>query len=565
MFRRAKKSIQSAARSVFDRQCYLAEALERRVLLGSHTVGDGVWLDANGNGIQDAGEGGVAGVVVQLYSTGNTTIGDSDDVLQGTAVTDASGNYSITAALPDGGNDYLVFRAPVGYAFTSQYAGSDRTTDSDPNASGVTGLFTLNAGQNDLTLDAGLVGAAPGFGWAMGVGSVGNEWGNAVAADSAGNAYVTGTFQGTVDFDPGPGAYNLTSAGNYDIFVAKYSPAGALVWARAMGGASNDYGQGIAVGADGSVYTTGYFEGTADFDPGSATYNLTSAGSGDIFVSKLDASGNFVWARAMGGTSGDFGGGIAVGADGGVYTTGYFQGTADFDPGSATYNLTSAGGTDVFISNLDASGNFVWARAMGGTSNDRGYGIAVGADGGVYTTGYFQGTADFDPGSATYNLTSAGSIDIFVSKLNTSGNFLWAKAMGGTSTDIAYAIALASDGSVYTTGYFYGTADFDPGSSTYYLSSAGSADVFVSKLDTFGNFVWARRMGGSAYDDIGNAITVGAGWERVHHRAVRRYGQLRPRQRHVQPDQRRQLRHLRLQAQRLGQLRLGSRHGRNEF
>ncbi len=484
--------------------------------VSSHTIGDRVWLDANGNGVQDATEGSVAGVAVQLYSTDNNTIGDSDDVLQGTAITDANGTYSITTPTwPDGGSFYLVFRAPVGYAFTSQYAGNDRTIDSDANTSGVTGLFTLNAGQNDLTRDAGLLGAPPGFGWAVGVGSTSGDFGNAVATDSSGNVYVTGSFSGTVDFDPGPRTYNLTSAGNSDVFVAKYSAAGALVWARAMGGASSDYGQGIAVGADGSVYTTGYFQGTADFDPGSGTYNLTSAPSSSyIFVSKLDASGNFVWARTMGGAYNtyDYGYGIAVGADGGVYTTGYFQGTADFDPGSGTYNLSSGGANiyNIFVSKLDASGNFVWAHAMGGAYNIYGYGIALAADGSVYTTGCFSGTANFDPGSGWYYLTSAGVNDIFVSKLDASGNFVWARAMGGTMNDLGYGIAVGADGSVYTTGIFQGTVNFDPSSGTYNLASAGgSYDIFVSKLDAAGNFVWARAMGGTNTDQ-GNGIAVGS-------------------------------------------------------
>jgi len=161
-------------------------------------------------------------------------------------------------------------------------------------------------------------------------------------------------------------------------------------------------GYGIALAPDGSVYTTGYFVGTADFDPGPGTYKPFTSPStiSDAFVLKLDPAGNLLWARDVGGASYDMGYAVAVGPDGGVYTTGYFTGTADFDPGPGTFNLTSAGASDVFVSKLDSSGNFVWAVHWGGTSDDHGNAIAVAPDGSVYTTGYFQNTADFDPGRA---------------------------------------------------------------------------------------------------------------------------------------------------------------------
>ncbi|MEX2323550.1 MAG: SBBP repeat-containing protein [Acidimicrobiia bacterium] len=127
---------------------------------------------------------------------------------------------------------------------------------------------------------------------------------------------------------------------------------GDLVWADQLGGGSDDYGRGVAVDGSGNVYTTGYFFGTADFDPGAGTLNLTSAGSGDVFVSKLDSAGNLVWARQLGGGLDDIGQGVAVDGSGNVYTTGHFSGTADFDPGAGTLNLTSAGASDVFVVKL---------------------------------------------------------------------------------------------------------------------------------------------------------------------------------------------------------------------
>ncbi|MDV6029538.1 MAG: hypothetical protein F9B45_05410 [Phycisphaera sp. RhM] len=460
----------------------------------SGRVSGQVWQDQNGDGIHDPTETSLEGVLIDVFST-------IDNVLRGTDVTDEHGEYVVRGLL-DGLEYYAVFHAPANRTFTTTDAGNDDTIDSDADEFGTTAGFTLALGEHRSNLDAGLQGTAPWFGLALEAGGSSSDYGRSVATDPAGNLYVTGSFRGTADFAPGTGTINLTSAGYEHVFVAKYSAAGALVWARALGGSGSAIGYGLAVAGDGSVYTTGSFSGTADFDPGPGTSNLTSAGSSDVFVSKLDAAGHFVWARALGGSGSDVGYGLALAGDGSVYTTGSFYDTADFDPGPGTSNLTSAGRDDVFVSKLDAAGNFVWARAFGGSINDRGYGLALAGDGSVFTTGSFYGTADFDPGPGTSNLTSAGSSDVFVSKLDASGNFVWARALRGGNSDVGYGLALAGDGSVYTTGSFSGTVDFDPGPGTSSLTSAGgfNADVFVSKLDSAGHFVWARALGGSSYD-----------------------------------------------------------------
>jgi hypothetical protein len=382
-----------------------------------------------------------------------------------------------------------------------------------------TNMKTTQTRMLGVTLLAGLSllsalphAAAQYFGSASRAGSTTNDGGNAIARDAAGNVYVTGFFRGTVDFDPGAGTVNLTSAGGDDIFVAKYSPTGALIWAKGMGGTSNDQGLGIAVDASGNVLTTGFFALTVDFDPGAGTANLTSAGSRDSFVSKLDSSGNFLFAKSMGGTGIDEGHGIAVDASGNVLTTGFFNLTVDFDPGVGTTNLTSAGNEDIFVSKLDSGGNFIFAKSMGGTGNDRGNGIAVDALGNVLTTGFFQGAADFDPGAGTVNLVSGGGAYIFVSKLDTNGNFVWAKGMGGGSTSVGLGIAVDASGNVFTTGHFDATTDFDPGAGTALLTSAGTPNIFVSKLDSSGNYVFARTMGGPD-GATGYGIAVGAGGE----------------------------------------------------
>ena len=273
-----------------------------------------------------------------------------------------------------------------------------------------------------------------------------------------------------------------------------------LNWAKRTGGTGADRSRDMVADAAGNVYTTGYYTGTVDFDPGPGVSNLTSAGSSDIFMSKLDANGNLVWAKSVGGTGGDSPMAIATDATGNVYITGGFVGTADFDPGPGVFNMTSAGQTDIYIAKYDASGNFVWAKGiLGGTWFDHGYSILVDGTGNVHVVGrfYYQGGArDFDPGPGTFFLTADWE-DIFILKLDNDGNFIWAKDIGNVLESRGYSVALDAAGNVYTTGYFLGTVDFDPGAGTFNLTSVGGStgwDVFFSKLDANGNFVWAKAM-----------------------------------------------------------------------
>ncbi|MBI5962998.1 MAG: SBBP repeat-containing protein [Chloroflexi bacterium] len=352
--------------------------------------------------------------------------------------------------------------------------------------------------------------ASGDFLWAKGMGGPNQDEGNSITVDSAGNVYTTGDFQNTVDFDPGTGIANLTSAGGADIFISKSDSDGNFLWAKNMGGVGGDDGICIAVDSNGNIYTIGDFTGTADFDPNAGTSSLTSAGGRDIFVSKLDGNGNFVWAKNMGGTYSDVGLDITLDSSGNVYTTGGFVDTADFDPGVGVSNLSSAGSADIFVSKLDSNGGFVWAKSMGGMGKDDGLEIRLDSNGNIYTIGRFENTADFDPGASAFNLTSAGLSDSFISKLDHNGNFVWAKSMGGADYDDGYSIALDSNDNIYAMGGFSGTADFDPGPGIFNLTSAGYEDIFISKLDADGNLLWAKSIGGTDYD-YGGTIALDSG------------------------------------------------------
>lgn len=391
-----------------------------------------------------------------------------------------------------------------GNAYTTGYFSG--TADFDPGA----GTYTLTSnGSNDIFVSK--LDLNGNFVWAKKIGGTGNDIGRAIAIDGAGNISVTGSFFGTTDFDPNAGVTNLTSAGSNDIFVLKLNPAGNLVWAKNFGGTQDDKGYAIATDVSGNVFTTGYFMNTADFDPAATTYTMNGfGGNEDAFVSKLDASGNFVWAKQFNGTAGSpqlFGNGITLDASGNAYISGSFTGNVDFDPGVSTYTITAIN-MDAFITKLDGSGNFIWTKTVGGTGgSNTSNAITVDAANNVYTTGYFDLTTDFDPGAGSFPLTSFGGVDIFILKLDPSGNFTWAKKMGGPQGDQGKSIVVSNTGDVYTSGYFNTSGDFDPGAGTYTLTSLGGNTAFVSKLDASGNFIWANGFGYSSSVGFGLALS----------------------------------------------------------
>jgi hypothetical protein len=349
-----------------------------------------------------------------------------------------------------------------------------------------------------LSISQFAFGQVPGLQWAKQTGTgAADDQCSAIAVDAAGNVYTTGFFNGTIDFNPGSGTFNLTSTGSTDVFVSKLDASGNFVWAKKIGGSNFDYGNSIALDVSGNVYITGHFSSTPDFDPGTGTYTMTSAGQTDIFVCKLSNAGNFIWAKQMGGTSNDQGHDVTTDAAGNVYTTGWYQTTADFDPGASTYTLGSPGGREIFISKLDANGNFAMARSFEGAGDGGGKSIVIDPSGNIYTSGQFWFTTDFDPGPGTFTMVPGGSTsDIFITKLDPAGNLLWAKKMGGSNQDYPYGMAVDINGNVLTTGEFYATADFDPGTAAYTFTSTGFGDIFISKLDASGNFVWAKHMPG---------------------------------------------------------------------
>jgi len=366
------------------------------------------------------------------------------------------------------------------------------TIDFDPGP----GTFNLTAAPGGYVSKLDKNG---NFIWAIATASVQEFF-----VDDTGNVYITGSFLNTVDFDPGPGTFNLTSNGVGDAYVSKLDSNGNFLWAKQFGGTDNLRAWSISVDKLGYVYSIGDFKGTADFDPGTGTSNLTSTGSDyDSYISKLNPNGDFVWVKRIGGSGDQLAYHIALDSSSNIYTSGTFDSNTDFDPGSGASYMNASGTFDAFIQKLDSSGSFIWAKKIGGVSSASIIDHEIDVNGSIYFTGLLNGTIDFDPGPGTHNLT--GSLDSYIAKFDKDGIFLWVKRLAGSTH--MNSICLDTKDGVYSTGYFYNTVDFDPGPGVFNMTAP--YNIFLSKLDTNGNFSWAKEMGGAANtSDIGHSVLV---------------------------------------------------------
>ncbi|HOZ01684.1 MAG TPA: SBBP repeat-containing protein [Candidatus Syntrophosphaera sp.] len=323
--------------------------------------------------------------------------------------------------------------------------------------------------------------------WATTVGGTGWDQPYSQATDSNGNNYVVFLFQDTVTI----GTYTFVSSGSFDFLIAKLDPNGNCLWATRTGGTGDDRCYDIAIDSSGNSYVTGIFTGDVDFH----VITQTSVGDWDIFVAKIDPDGNWLWVRRAGGNGEDWGYSLATDSSGNSYLTGYFNLAANF----GTIALTSSGNFDTFIAKVDTFGNWLWAIRAGGTNTDLGYGITLDGNQNIYVAGVYMGTGVF--GAST--LGNSGDYDVYLGKLDSAGNWLWAKRTGGVSTDWCWTIDTDGDGNLYATGNFYGSSDF--GTTT--LTSSGSSDIYVCKLDTNGNWLWARSAGGTG-EEWGYGLTT---------------------------------------------------------
>jgi hypothetical protein len=379
---------------------------------GSSSTGEGVAVtcDSSGN-IYVTGYfwGGTVDFDPGTGTDNKTALGDDDLFI---TKINSNGSYAWTKTIGNSGADISVYGIACDSSGNIYITGTlYGTIDFDPG----TGTDDKTAvGGTDIFITK--IGNDGSYEWTRTMGGSNYESGKGIACDTSGNIYITGYFYGTVDFDPGTGTDSKTAVGFRDIFITKIGSNGSYEWTKTIGGSADDEGEGIACDSSGNIYITGYFADTVDFDPGTGTDDKTSAGNGDIFITKINSDGSYGWTKTMGGSADEIGNRIAFDSSGNIYVTGFFNDTVDFDPGTGTDNKISAGNSDIFITMINSDGSYGWTKTMGGSSYDEGEGIVLDSSGNIYITGYFADTVDFNPGTGTDNKTSAGFGDIFITK-----------------------------------------------------------------------------------------------------------------------------------------------------
>ena len=330
-----------------------------------------------------------------------------------------------------------------------------------------------------------------GYLWQKSLSSTFNISMKATTTDENGNIYICGDFRGEVDFDPSDNVsidYTDMAQLYGALYVLKLNSKGELLWQKKITSNADKNMSAITVDNEGNVYTTGYFTKTVDFDPGEGVFNLTSANQkSSIFISKLNSNGEFVWAKKIGETGVIQPKSIALDKLNNIYVGGIFTGTTDFDPGTNEF-LLSASNSLGFILKLDKDGEFVNAINVGGTST---YALVtdltVDDDLNIYITGY-------------------NSSQIFVSKYDSEGAETWSKLfVGRNNSNYSHSIALDNEYNIYISGTFTNTVDFDPSSVFVRRTSNGAGDAFLCKLNNNGEYKWVQTFGSSSTDKILNS------------------------------------------------------------
>ncbi|MEO8629235.1 MAG: SBBP repeat-containing protein, partial [Betaproteobacteria bacterium] len=326
-----------------------------------------------------------------------------------------------------------------------------------------------------------------------------------VAVDTAGNVYVAGytsSTAGVLDAILGTGS-------GEDVFVTQFfADLSTRLYTTYISGSANDRGMAIALDSSGNAYVTGYTK-SSNFPPATG-YDASLAGSQDAFVFKLNSTGNaLLYSTYLGGSgSGDVGNGIAVDASGSAYVTG-FASSADF---TGIADPSYAGG-DAFVTKLNAAGTALdYSVLLGGSSSDIGHAIAVDGAGRAVVVGETSSN-DFAPTAGAYQATSGGGIDVFVTRLDSTGGKLYSTYLGGTGQDIAYAVTLDAAGKIYLTGET-ASSDFDVTTGAFAHVHASGKDAFLSILDpaatASAQLIYSTGLGNNAKDDGGHGIGLDA-------------------------------------------------------
>jgi hypothetical protein len=400
------------------------------------------------------------------------------------------GNYAIRTCANSNGGVYV-----SGYFVT------------DTICFGTDTLFHTNNFGSDIFLAK--YDAAGNVLWAKNFAS-GRAYGDAddydIAADGNGNVYFTaGLFIDSAVFgnftlhnDTANSSYTLS-----DVVVVKCDSSGNVLWAKVMGGKTNELPAGICVDNHNNVFVTGRFN-SSSIPFGNTT--LATSAYFDVFIIKYDSLGNEVWGKSASGNNWEFGRSLASDALGNIYVTGFFNSDILHFDNILLFN-SALNIDEFFIAKYDTNGNAIWAKKAVGGDDDAGEDVTVDDVGNIVATGYFRSpTLAFDNVILTNNFI-AGYHEVFITKFDPLGNVIWAKNAGGYDDDIGTGICTDANNAVYVTGR-YGLPDAIFGNDTCLNSgTSGTGDVFVVKYDSGGNELWVKTANGNG-DDQGNSICI---------------------------------------------------------
>lgn len=456
---------------------------------GPGSLAAAVFADVDLDGVRDVGEPGIPGVVLTLTGTDLGAV----PVPERTALTDDSGGVTFSGLRP--GTYQVAETSPYGHTPTGVSVGS---------LGGVAGTGAVA----DIGVGLGSTGTDYLFGerlpdaaaWLVTGKGAGAGLGRATAVAPDGSSYVTGVFTGSLTLGLGTAAVTLTSAGDTDLFLARYDTNSNLVWARRAGGTGPDEGDDVAVDpVTGDVVVSGGVHGAVTFASTGGDQAVAAPANAGI-VARYAADGTLVWTRALGAPASAVAAGLTVDGSGDAYVTGWYTG-GDLDvAGVAT--LSPQGGTEGFVVRLAPDGSLRWATPLHSPTVILPFDVAVRSDGSLLVAG---GHGGFSVAEGT--LPTQGGLDVFVAALGTDGSLLAVGSYGSAATDAALGVAVdpATD-DAYVSGVFSGTVYFGGPTRT----TAGETDAFVLALDAAGATRWVRSAGGPEAD-IGTRVAVGGG------------------------------------------------------
>ncbi|WP_201293646.1 NHL repeat-containing protein, partial [Tenacibaculum maritimum] len=381
--------------------------------------------------------------------------------------------------------------------------------------------------------------------WLKGM-NVGRGKAEEIHLENDSDLYVTGSFSETVDFDMSEGEKLLTSNDRTDPFTLKMSVGEdevvveeeivednydyvnevdpqdlELTWAKQIKGADSNSGNYVTTDLNDNTYIVGKFANFTDFNPTEKGGILKTDGERDVYIQKRNSNGKHVWAKQIKGTSARNVGRVITDYENNIYIIGIFKGKADFDLGEGEKWLAAKGNSDIFILKLDPEGNTIWVEQIstGGSflhqSADTGS-IAIGTDNNLYVTGFFRDSLSATIGGQSINFSSERE-SVFILKMGLDGGLKWANQFEGKGATYANSLSLDQDNSIYISGHFTASVDFDPSAGEYLLKTEGKREraMFIAKLDTEGNFKWAKKIkgamvnsGGSLANDARNNLYV---------------------------------------------------------